>query len=415
MAHFFKPDAGDPAAYDVDGRLAPNSVWRVRIAPGSTLQIGLWGGQKLWVRSTNDGVVRNNGFSKTTQGDLTFLTLTAAAAGDCKIETGEGPGVWVTLEVEVGATPTATLNTATQLGTYSGFNAAATVKHFHQGKEGIDLLGGLSHGYMRWLEFSGQNVIESSGPPPAVKPSKASQPWTTYTERPKLVVVRQGWTFPVAGSSSVRNFMLEIWWLPYDDTEYQVLAGHATRAEAGDKIGWGIIMRPFAGDLILYNQMAQELAAAAIAAATIIVSAAIWKLSTRSSTPSTKAAPAPIQNGMVRLGPGNAPGSLWASIQKTAKGVVYRIDMIFLQGEGQGVETARATHREMIRVSATEAKAQGQSTFQMIGKQANPNFVRHADDLARQIGVPGSGKVGPAGAGFPDYEVTLDVAKTLAK
>ena len=89
--------------------------------------------------------------------------------------------------------------------------------------------------------------------------------------------------------------------------------------------------------------------------------------------------------------------------------------MIFLKGEGPDVATARATHREMIRQSATEAKAQGQSTFTMIGKQANPNFVQHADDLAKQIGVPGSGKVGPTGAGFPDYEVTLDVAKTLAQ
>ena len=286
MAHFFKPDAGNTADYDIDGRLAPNSVWRVRVAPGGTLQVGIWGGKDLWVRSTNDGIVRNNGFSKTTQGELTFLTLTAGIAGDCKLEAGAGTGVWVTLEVDVGAATAASLSSSTQTGTYKGVDAAAAVKHFHQGKEGIELLGGLSRGYMRWLEVTGPNVIESSGPPPGGKPSKASLPWTTYSDRPKVLIVRQGWTFPDPGASSVRNFMLEIWWRPDNDTEYQVLASHAARAENGDQIGWGVIMRPFAGDLILYNQMLQELAAAVAAAvATFIVSAAIWKLNARSSAP----------------------------------------------------------------------------------------------------------------------------------
>jgi hypothetical protein len=135
----------------------------------------------------------------------------------------------------------------------------------------------------------------------------------------------------------------------------------------------------------------------------------------RRSIPPTKVPPAPIQGGIVRLGPGNAPGSLWASIQKTAAGVVYRVDMIVLQGKGPGVATARATHRQMIREAAIAAKSQGQSTFKMVGKQANPNFVRHADQLAKEVGVAGSGKAGSAGAGYPDYEVILDVAKTLAQ
>lgn len=136
---------------------------------------------------------------------------------------------------------------------------------------------------------------------------------------------------------------------------------------------------------------------------------------TRRAVPGTVVPPASIQGNMVRLGPGNAPGSLWASIQQTAAGVVYRVDMIFLQGKGAGVATARATHREMIRRAAFAAKSQGQPTFKMVGKQANPNFVRHADQLAKEVGVAGSGKAGRPGAGFPDYEVTLDVAKTLAQ
>ena len=139
------------------------------------------------------------------------------------------------------------------------------------------------------------------------------------------------------------------------------------------------------------------------------------RVATRGRVPGTTVPPAPIQGNMVRLGPGNAAGSLWASIQQTAAGVVYRVDMIFLQGKGAGVATARATHREMIRRAALAAKARGQPTFKMVGKQANPNFVRHADALANEVGVAGSGKAGMPGAGFPDYEVTLDVAKTLAQ
>ena len=136
---------------------------------------------------------------------------------------------------------------------------------------------------------------------------------------------------------------------------------------------------------------------------------------TRRTVPGTRVPPAPIQGNAVRLGPGNAPGSLWASIQSTAAGVIYRVDMIFLQGKGAGVATARATHREMIRRAAQTAQSAGQKQFKMVGKQANPNFVRHADQLAKEIGVPGSGKTGMAGAGFPDYTVTLDVAKALSK
>jgi hypothetical protein len=131
--------------------------------------------------------------------------------------------------------------------------------------------------------------------------------------------------------------------------------------------------------------------------------------------PGTNVPPAPILGNTVRLGPGNEPGSLWASIQQTSSGVIYRVDMIVLQGEGAGVATARATHREMIRRAAFAAREQGQSTFKMVGKQANPNFVRHADKLAKEVGVAGSGKAGMPGAGYPDYEVTLDVARTLGQ
>jgi len=116
---------------------------------------------------------------------------------------------------------------------------------------------------------------------------------------------------------------------------------------------------------------------------------------------------------MVRLGPGNEPGSLWAYIQTSGREVVYRVEMIVLEGNGPAVATARATHREMIKRSAQAAQAAGQRQFKMLGIQANPNFVRHADQLAREIGVAGSGAPGTATVGYPNYEVILLVSKAL--
>ena len=138
---------------------------------------------------------------------------------------------------------------------------------------------------------------------------------------------------------------------------------------------------------------------------------------TRRPVQGTTVPPAPIIQNSVRFGPGNAAGSLWARIQQTSAGVVYIVEMIFLQGKGAGVATARATHREMIRRAALAAKTSGQPTFKMVGKQAGPNFVRHADQLAKEVGVAGSGKAsgGISGAMNPDYTVVLDVAKTLAQ
>jgi hypothetical protein len=282
MAHFFKPPGSPPDCYDVDGRLAPDSVWRLRIPLPASRQIALWGGRNLWVRSTNTAILPEDGFKRSDVGELTFLTLSPSGPGDCRLEAGLGASTWVTLEIQAGAAPVAAgddFNAATQRGTYQNIDAAAVVRHFHSGRSGIELLGGLSRGYMRWLEVVGAGARESSGPTPGQKPVKASLPWRTYAERPKLVVVRQGWTFPGAGGAA-RHYMLEIWWVPADDTEYQVIVGHAGRAEHGDQIAYGALMRPFCGDLFLFELMKRELAAAiAHEAITLVVEAASWRLS----------------------------------------------------------------------------------------------------------------------------------------
>jgi hypothetical protein len=274
--------------------------------PGSR-QIGLWGGRGLWVRSTNTRIVPDDGFKRTDDRDLTFLTLSAAKSGDCRLEAGLGTSIWVTLEVQAGVTATAdgNLNNATQRGTYENIDAAAVTRHFHGGRAGIELLGGLSRGYMRWLEIiDGHAVRESSGPPPGVKPVKASFPWKSYSDRPKLLVLRQGFSFPQAGSEQLRNYYLEVWWLAEGDTEYQVLEGHAKRAEYGDQIGYGIAMRPFCGDLVLFEQMKRELAAAVVQGAiTLVVSAAAWRQSVTSRTTNVgSAGPKPIPRGLISKG-----------------------------------------------------------------------------------------------------------------
>ena len=183
------------------------------------------------------------------------------------------------------------LDVATQRGTYENIDAGRVVEQFHQGQSGIYLLGGASRGYMRWLEVLGAGVRPSPGPTLGVSPINASQVWTTYSKRPELVVIRQGWTFPIAGSDQVRNYILEIWWLADNDREYLAIFNYARRAEY-DGVSYGLVMRPFCGDIALFERMKRELIAAAIqATVSFIVSAAAWKLSMRNASPgSTRSA-----------------------------------------------------------------------------------------------------------------------------
>jgi hypothetical protein len=127
-----------------------------------------------------------------------------------------------------------------------------------------------------------------------------------------------------------------------------------------------------------------------------------------------KGASAAIDGNTVRLGSPGEAGNLFARIESTGNGTVYRVELILLEGEEATVATARAAHREMIKRSAQTARNAGQSQFKMVGKQAGANFRAHADRLAQEIGVPGSGRSVSSG-GFTDYEVVLDVGKTLAQ
>jgi hypothetical protein len=100
MAHFCPPLGAARTGYDIDGKLAPDSVWRMQIPSGSSRQIALWRGSDLWIKSSNPSVVPNGIFSRE-QGDLRIITLEGKNPGTAIIETGLGNAKWVSLRVDV--------------------------------------------------------------------------------------------------------------------------------------------------------------------------------------------------------------------------------------------------------------------------------------------------------------------------
>ncbi len=118
----------------------------------------------------------------------------------------------------------------------------------------------------------------------------------------------------------------------------------------------------------------------------------------------------------VRLGQYGRPGNLIARVDSPpGEGVTYRVTAIVLRGEASAeVALARSAHRAMIRRAAEMARKIGAKTFKLVGEQANPNFRKHADGLAEQIGIPKSGKVtSNIGGAYGNYEVTLRVDLAL--
>lgn len=102
MAHFFAPNHRTDG-YDVDGKLAPDSVWRMRILTGQRREIGLWGGQELDVRSNNPNVVPNDGFMENASRSdgLRILSLLGKSTGTAMIETRLDGNLWCTLQIQV--------------------------------------------------------------------------------------------------------------------------------------------------------------------------------------------------------------------------------------------------------------------------------------------------------------------------
>lgn len=94
--------------------------------------------------------------------------------------------------------------------------------------------------------------------------------------------------------------------------------------------------------------------------------------------------------------------------------VIYSVSDMSALGADAG--KIKAAHRALLVSAAEKAKLAGLREFRMVGSQVNQNGRAHFDKLAREIGVPFSGKAGKAAPGHPgfgDYEVTLVVEKVL--
>lgn len=102
MAHFFAPN-GRIDGYDVDGKLAPNSVWRMRVLTQQRRVIGLWGGEALIVRSNNPRIIPNDDFGETASSadGIRMLSLLGQSTGVAMLEARLGANTWCSLQVVV--------------------------------------------------------------------------------------------------------------------------------------------------------------------------------------------------------------------------------------------------------------------------------------------------------------------------
>jgi hypothetical protein len=120
-------------------------------------------------------------------------------------------------------------------------------------------------------------------------------------------------------------------------------------------------------------------------------------------------------SGTVAVGEYGGTDALRAAINVSAMDeVTYSVQSISGVSQPGVPSVAKVAHRELLRQAAETAKASGKKTFILVGEQANPNFVRHADGLANRVGVPGSGKQLGGGAGHANYRVELVAEKVLA-
>jgi hypothetical protein len=108
MAHWMKPPGNSSEGYDADNKLAPGSLWRVRVPLKSTRSVALWGGDGLKVRSNNPGVVLNEPTGEVKElapsGDLRIFELFGASEGGSFIDVwGSDGAFWIRLQALVAA------------------------------------------------------------------------------------------------------------------------------------------------------------------------------------------------------------------------------------------------------------------------------------------------------------------------
>lgn len=102
MAHFYKPSGNTSSGYDVDNKLAPGSVWRLRIPKGETRNIALFGGSGLKLDSNNPGILGEITEIEMVRPEQRTFRLTALTEGTTLIDTRDSSGAqWVILQVQV--------------------------------------------------------------------------------------------------------------------------------------------------------------------------------------------------------------------------------------------------------------------------------------------------------------------------
>lgn len=114
---------------------------------------------------------------------------------------------------------------------------------------------------------------------------------------------------------------------------------------------------------------------------------------------------------VVQLGSMSSNDCLIAAVEVIGGELRYTVKVI--SARGPQAETIKSAHRALIVAAAEEAKRMGQAEFKMHGVTAGPEFIRHADQVARAAGRAGSG-VSISAPLKNNYEVTLNVAKVLS-
>src|SRR5215211_2906594 len=102
MAHYCKPPGvANATGYDVDGKLAPDSIWRMQVPTGVTKEVALWGGKDLWVKSNNPGILFEDTPPFRMVGDLKVLSLRGKRPGTTLLDAGLGASFWISLQIQV--------------------------------------------------------------------------------------------------------------------------------------------------------------------------------------------------------------------------------------------------------------------------------------------------------------------------
>lgn len=101
MAHFLKPPGVISDGYDVDNKLAPGSIWRLRVPLGDIRDVALWGGSGLIVTANNPNVTPRNP-PRVPQGNLDIFRIKGISEGGSTLDVwGSNGSFWGAIQIIV--------------------------------------------------------------------------------------------------------------------------------------------------------------------------------------------------------------------------------------------------------------------------------------------------------------------------